>query len=72
MTHNFTVNPDGTTTVNVDFNDEGVILQGETSVKGGEDKAMAYLPFFESDLRRNFADKFPVQEVTPDPNGGMI
>lgn len=71
MTHTFVVNSDGTTTIQVDFNDEGVDLQGTTNVKGEEDKATAYLPFFESDLRRNFADKFPVPVIT-DPNGGMI
>lgn len=62
---------DGTTTLKIDFADEGVQLTGETSIKGGESAALSYLPVFESDLRRNFVDKFPVPEV-PVENGGMI
>lgn len=69
MTHLFINNGD-TTTIKVDFADEGVELTGETSVKGDESAAVAYLPVFESDLRRNFAEKFPVPEVVID--GGMI
>ena len=63
MTHNIKVNQNGTTTIQVDFSDEDVNLQGKTSVKGGEGAAMAYLPTFEADLRRNFADMFPLPEV---------
>ena len=68
MTHVFTV--DGNlTNIAVSFADEGVELTGETSVIGGEQKALDYLPFFERDLRRNFADKFPQPEP---PAGGMM
>ncbi len=56
-------NQDGTITIQVDFIDEGVDLQGQTSVKGGQVQAQSYLPVFEADLRRNFADKFPLPEV---------
>jgi hypothetical protein len=65
MTYTITVNPDGTTTIDVDFTDETVNLQGQTSVKGGEAEALSYLHFFEADLRRNFADLFPASEVPP-------
>ena len=58
-----------TTQINVDFSDEGVELTGETSVLGDEKKARDYLPFFERDLRNNFADKFPQPEP---PAGGMM
>lgn len=57
------------TQINVDFSDEGVELTGETSIIGDEQKAAEYLPFFERDLRRNFADQFPQPEP---PAGGMM
>lgn len=60
---------DKTTRINVSFSDEGVELTGETSVLGDEKKAADYLPFFERDLRRNFADQFPQPEP---PAGGMM
>lgn len=63
MTHVITENQDGTTTIQVNFADEGVDLQGQTSIKGGPVQAQSYLPVFESDLRRNFADMFPLPEV---------
>jgi len=69
MMHEFVSNLDGTTTIKVDFSDEGVQLIGETSIKGD---AVSYLPVFEEDLRRNFPDKFPMPIVISDTNGGMI
>lgn len=71
MTHNIKVNQNGTTTIQVDFSDEDVNLQGKTSVKGGEGVAMAYLPTFEADLRRNNAELFPLPEV-PVEEGEML
>lgn len=68
MTHEFT-QTGNMTNISVSFADEGVELTGETSVIGGEQKALDYLPFFERDLRRNFADKFPKPEI---PAGGMM
>lgn len=69
MTHSIQVNGDGTTTLRVDFSDEGVPVQGETHVRGGEAEALAYLSVFEADLRRNFADQYPAllpqAEMTP-------
>ncbi|MDI9466557.1 MAG: hypothetical protein QM343_01600 [Bacillota bacterium] len=62
MTHVITENQNGTTTIQVDFADEGVDLQGKTLVKGGEAAALSYLRIFEKDLRRNFAEKFPLPE----------
>jgi len=69
MMYTLMVNPNGTTTIQVDFADEGVVAQGQTSIKGGEVEALRYLPTFEADLRRNFADLFPVPEIPP---GGEI
>ncbi len=66
MTHLITVNHDGTATLTVDFSDEGVGLQGKTHVTGGEAEALAYLPVFERDLRRNYAHLFPTPDPDPD------
>ena len=71
MTHDFTVGGN-LTNITVSFADEGVDLTGETSVIGGEQKALDYLPFFEKDLRRNFTDKFPQSEApVGDMTGGV-
>lgn len=70
MIHTITVNPDGTATIAVNFSDETVSLTGETTVKGGESAAVRYLPTFEADLRRNFAELFP-KPPEPTPNGGI-
>ena len=71
MNNVITENQDGTTTIQVSFADEGVDLQGQTSVKGGQAQAQSYLPVFGADLRRNFADKFPLPEV-PETEEEMI
>lgn len=60
-----------TTKINVSFSDEGVELTGETSVLGDEKKARGYLPFFERDLRNNFADRFPQPEIPAGMMGGL-
>ena len=71
MTHTFETEGN-TTRIAVEFADEGVDLVGETSVLGDEQKALGYLPFFERDLRRNFADQFPQPEPPAgDTIGGM-
>ena len=51
------------TKLTIDFTDEGVSLIGETEVVGNEDTAMAYAHFFETDLRRNNAELFPIPEM---------
>lgn len=71
MTYVCIAEQDGTTTLKIDFADEEVQLTGETSIKGDETAAMTYLPVFEADLRRNFAEKFPVLEM-PVEDGGTI
>lgn len=53
----------------VSFADEGVELTEHIKVDSGEQAALAYLPFFVADLRRNYAHLFP-QPVQPD--GGMM
>lgn len=66
-------NQDGTTSITIDFIDEGVDLQCDTTVKGDSAAAGAYLPFFVKDMRRNFADRWPLPEPTEPqmPEGGM-
>lgn len=68
MTLVTTENDNGTTSITIDFIDENVDLQCETTVKGDTSAAIGYLPFFERDMRRNFADKFPLPEA---PEGGI-
>lgn len=68
MTYTITV-LDGITRIEVSFADEGVDLTGTTHVRGGEAEALAYLPIFEADLRRNFSEFFP---PPPMPEGGML
>ena len=53
----------------VSFVDEGVELTEHIKVDGGEQAALAYLPFFVADLRRNYAHLFPQPEQ---PEGGML
>ena len=63
MTHYLTVEPNGTTRIDVDFADEGVDLAGVTHVRGGEADALIYLRVFVSDLRANYAEMFPQPEM---------
>ena len=69
MTYTVTALPDGTTKLNVSFADEKINLAGETRVKGSQADAIAYLPTFVSDLKRNFAELFP---LPPAPQGGIM
>ena len=58
MTYVITVS-EGVSSLEVSFVDEGVDLVDHVIVDGGEAKAIAYLPFFVADLRRNYAHLFP-------------
>lgn len=70
MIYSIIENQDGTTSITIDFNDEGVDLRCKTSVKGEAAAAEQYLPFFESDMRRNFADRWPEPDpITPEEGG---
>ena len=71
MTRIATVINDKHTKLVIDFADEGVELVGETLILGNEEKALAYAPFFEADLRKNNAELFPVPEMpaTPEMEG---
>lgn len=68
MTYEITAS-DNVSILGVSFLDEGVDLVEHIKVDGGESAALAYLPFFVADLRRNYAHLFP-QPVQPD--GGMM
>lgn len=72
MTYIVRPNDDGTTTISVSFSDEGVDLNGETTVRGGETEAQRYLPVYEADLRHNFAHLFPRPEPESMPEGEMM
>ena len=61
------------TKLTIDFSDENIVLVGETEVVGDEGKALAYVHFFEADLRRNNTELFPVPEIEiPEMDGEMI
>jgi hypothetical protein len=62
MTYTTEVLTDGTTRLTVDFSDEGVELTASVLVKGNEEAARSYLPFFEADTRGNNVELFPVPE----------
>lgn len=72
MTYTIEALENGTTKINISFADEGVDLQGETFVKGGEAEALNYLPVFEQDLRRNYSELFPKPEPETIPEGGIM
>lgn len=71
MTYNIIENQDGTSSITIEFSDEGVNLQCRTSVKGDMAAAEQYLPFFEADMRNNFADLFPLPQTPATPEGGI-
>lgn len=55
----------------VSFADEGIDLEAITHVKGDKASALRYLSTFEADLRRNYADRFPLPEI-PEGEGMEI
>lgn len=58
-----------TSILGVSFADEGVELTEYIKVDGNEQAALAYLPFFVADLKRNYAHLFPQPEVQQE--GGL-
>ena len=56
-----------TSILGVSFVDEGIELTEHITVDSGEQAALAYLPFFVADLKRNYAHLFP----QPQTAGGM-
>lgn len=73
MIARFGTTQDGLTPLSLDFSDEGVPLEGETTVVGGLEAASAYAPFFERDLRKAYAHLFPAPEpeaAGPEAPGG--
>lgn len=71
MTYNMTESENNTTVIEVSFQDEGIDLIGRTTVKGKTESAQGYLPIFEADLRRNYAELFPPPPM-PDPDPGEM
>lgn len=56
---------DNVTILGVSFVDEGIELTENIKVDGDEQKALAYLPFFVADLKRNYSHLFPQPIVEP-------
>lgn len=70
MKYEITIVSENVSILGVTFADEGVELTEHITVDDDEQKAIDYLPFFEKDCRRNYADKFPQPEQ---PGGqGML
>jgi len=66
MTYDINNIGDGKCSIDIDFADEGVTLQGHTSVIGDESRAKQYVPVFEADLRQANSHLFP--RVEPENN----
>jgi len=62
MKYTLTELGDGITKIEMDFADEGVVLECETVVAGGSAEGQAYVPVFERDMRANFRHLFPLPE----------
>lgn len=69
MTYQITDMGNGTHQIQVSFFDEGVELEGETTVKGTPEDAEWYVSVFERDLRTNYAHIFPQPE--PEEEGEL-
>jgi hypothetical protein len=69
MTYQITDMGNGTHQIQVSFFDEGVELEGETTVKGTPEDAERYVSVFERDLRINYAHLFPQPE--PEEEGEL-
>ena len=59
MTYNIEELENGTTKLTVDFSDENIDLQGETTVKGTTENAEKYVQTFANDLKQNNIELFP-------------
>ena len=62
MTYQIIAFGNGIHRIQVSFSDEGVALEGETTVKGTVEDAERYVPVFERDLKTNYAHLFPQPE----------
>ena len=69
MTYQIIAFDNGTHRIQVSFSDEGVALEGETTVKGSPEDAERYVSVFERDLRTNYAHLFPQSE--PEEEGEL-
>ena len=69
MTYQIIAFDNGTHRIQVSFSDEGVALEGETTVKGSPEDAERYVSVFERDLRTNYAHLFPQPE--PEEEGEL-
>ncbi len=65
MTYTVTDLEDGRFRIGIDFSDEDIVLSESVIVVGPEASALAYLPVFEADMRRNFNHLWPLPEPEP-------
>jgi hypothetical protein len=72
MTYYITELENGITKLIVDFSDEGIDLQGETTVKGTQTDAEKYTITFAKDLKKNNIELFPMPPEPEHPEEEMI
>jgi len=56
---------EGKQKIEIDFSDEDVDVQAETTVLGSETDAQRYVSTFANDIKRQNRHKFPQPEPTP-------
>lgn len=59
MTYDITELENNITKITIDFSDENIKLQGETTVKGTAKDAEKYVSTFARDLKKNNIELFP-------------
>lgn len=66
MTNIITDKGDGTQCIQLDYQDEGIELVATTTIIGDADRAAAYVPVFDADIRRINSHLFPVEALEPE------
>ena len=72
MEYNIEELENGITKLTVDFSDEGIELQGETTVKSSKEDAEKYVDTFAKDLKQNNIELFPEPPEPDYPEEEMI
>ena len=72
MEYNIEELENGITKLTVDFSDEGIDLQGKTTVKGTAEDAEKYVDTFAKDLKQNNIELFPKPPEPDYPEEEMI
>lgn len=71
MTSNITALTDNRQQIDLDYADEGIELQGSTTIIGDTARAASYVEVFDRDLRKTYSHLFPQPEPSVDEDYGM-